>query len=528
MRTAFIQTLCKLAGRKPSVQNRTLTALLSIILLAIGIYLIRYFSDYGNWFIHPHQFEGHLPALLSGEPGLHLSSFAKIFHPLFDQRPRFLSYAIILLNLHLRMWLYQWLVLFPPFSLGWIFELIAGPYLLYLLLMNLTKDRVAVLAGLLVYMTSIGFLCGFAMPLMPGKPLTNVIFLATLYILSVAKKRMRPGQLFHEVAGGPVLAASLGAVLLAGLFLDEVPLFAFLLPFLFFPELFFPRTLSRADLITAARAMAPLSAAALIFVLVAVVIVPRVTESLYGYHFDFFGTVEGRYAHYAKYVENLLPNFFSFFGLSTVPATLAPLLKHPSGNGVVTGQEANWIVVCVTLAAWTGLVYLAYARSSAQAVFLRRTILATLLFVLFMSALSNFHVPFISGYVYGCGMAVFLALLAGFAQTLTQRVWSRRLVTGLIVGIALIQLFNFNAINRSWIEYHNERWTRPAHENELPIAQDGRHTTRAELWNIWKAWKVGQLDVYLHDNQISSGAVFLIFELRYLDDSQNAVSKPVG
>src|SRR5262249_43793056 len=386
----------------------------------------------------------------------------------------------------------------PPFSLGWIFELIAGPCLLYLLLMNLTKDRVAALAGLLVYMTSIGFLSGFAMPLIPGKPLTNVIFLATLYVLSLAKTRARPGELFHEIAGGPVLAASLGAILLAGLFLDEVPLFAFLLPFLFFPELFFPRTLSRPGLIKAAFAAAPLGAVALIFLFIVVVIVPHVTESLYGYRFNFLGAVlvnnsiiashasesvyGDRFNFYmavlsnnsivsaiieGRYTESLLANFFSFFGLLTVPCTLAPLLRHPSGEGVVTGQEANWIVVSVTLAVCAAFVWLTYTRSSSQTVYLRRTMLATLLFVLFMSAVAQWHVPFISGYVYGCAIAVFLSLLAGLAMALMQSVWSRRLMVGLIVAVALIQLYNFNAINRSWIEFHNEGFTRSNYEKQL-------------------------------------------------------------
>src|SRR5262249_17271292 len=287
---------------------------------------------------------------------------------------------------------------------------------------------------------------------------------------------------------------------------------------------------------------------ALIFLFVVVVIVPHVTESLYGYRFNFLGAVlvnnsiiashasesvyGDRFNFYmavlsnnsivsaiieGRYTESLLANFFSFFGLLTVPCTLAPLLRHPSGEGVVTGQEANWIVVSVTLAVCAAFVWVAYRRFSSQIVCLRRTMLATLLFVLFMSALAQWHVPFISGYVYGCAIAVFLSLLAGLAMALMQSVWSRRLMVGLIVAVALIQLYNFNAINRSWIAFHKEGCTRSNYEKQLPIAQDGRRTTRAELSNIWKAWKVGQLDSYLHDHQISSGAVFLIFELRYLD-----------
>ena len=94
---------------------------------------------------------------------------------------------------------------------------------------------------------------------MPSKPMTNVVFIAVLWLLSEARKTVAPGQLLHELPHASRTMAALGSVLLAGLFLDEVPLFAFLLPLLFFPELFFPRRPRLPELVRAAKSWSPLA-----------------------------------------------------------------------------------------------------------------------------------------------------------------------------------------------------------------------------------------------------------------------------
>jgi hypothetical protein len=132
--------------RSPFVRIDAPQTALWVVLAGVVTYLVLYFANYNHWFVHPHQFEIHLPLLMEGGPEFHLRDFGKIFQ-LFDpseNRPRFLAYAIILVNLHLRMWLYDWFVLFPPVSVGWVFELLIGPLLLYRFLAS-TSRRIALL-----------------------------------------------------------------------------------------------------------------------------------------------------------------------------------------------------------------------------------------------------------------------------------------------------------------------------------------------------------------------------------------------
>lgn len=505
--------------------------LLTVAGLGIVALLIFYFADYGNWFIHPHQFEIHLSQLLDGGPDAGLRGFLNIFRQ-FDpteNRPRFLAYAIIWANLHLRMGLYEFFVLFPPLSIGWILELLVGPYLLFRLVRNMSQSSAAGWVALIVYVTSIGFLSGFAMALMPSKPLTNVVFIATLWLLSEARRSATQGHLLHEVPHGRRYMVALGGVLLAGLFLDEVPLFAFLLPLLFYGELFFPPKLDRAGLGSAARAGLPLIVPPLLFLFLVVLVLPLITQKLFGYRFDLIGSVlvnreaadsgktffSGK--HYGFDWESLASNFASLIGTALVPWRIAPLAAHPSGGGVVTGMQLSAGVFGISALFVAAALVLGRKGLRPAAPYLLRSSGCALLFILFMSLLSGRHVPFITGYVYGCGLAVFLAMIVGLGYAAAASAPARVAVAACAAYMGVVQLANFDAINRNWIAVHNEKLTRPSYEKTLPIAQDGRATTRQEINAIWEAWRRGELDSYLSRNLISSGSVFLIFELRHLD-----------
>ena len=508
------------------VSPRTLMA----AFVAIVLFLVLYFADYGNWFIHPHEFEIHLPKLLADGPALRPRSFANIFQQ-FDPneyRPRFLAYAIIWANLNLRMWLYDWFVLYPPFSVGWLFELLVAPFLLFRLTRNLTGRSASAWTALIVYVTSTGFLSGVAMPLMPSKPMTNVVFIAVLWLLSEARKVAAPGQLLHELPHGRRTMLALGALLLAGLFLDEVPLFAFLLPLLFFPELFFPGQARLQDLARATRSWLPLALPPLLFLAFVIIVVPRITRKLFGFQFDYLASVLVRDgvqvgksffsgAAYGFSLESLGANVLTFFGLPFVPWQAAPLVQHPSGAGVVTGMQPNALLIGVVAIVLLGAFAVGCLSQQRSALLLRRALVASLLFILFMSLLSGRHVPFITGYVYGCAFPVFLALMFGSALDVAQARRAKVAIAVVALFAACIQLVNFHAINQNWIALHNEGWTRKQYEEKLPIASDGRKTTRGELHAIWSAWRAGHLDTYVSAHSISSGAVFLIFELRHLE-----------
>jgi hypothetical protein len=514
----------------PDSSDAAASRLLAATFGLVVAFLLYYFADYGHWLIHPHQFVDQLRFLLDGGPEPLFRSFLNVFQRIdpIDHRPRFLSYAIVWADLQLRMRLYEWLVLYPPFSIAWIFELLLGPLLLFRLVRNLSGDAAPAWVALIVYVTSIGFLSGFAVSFTPGKPLTPVVFIVTLWALGEAKRRAQPGQMLHEVRGARSLMTLLGAALVCGLFLDEAPLFAFVLPLLFYPELFLPAGRGTREIRRAAKSWLPLAIPPLLFLYLVVIGAPLLTQKLFGYRFDYIGSVfvnrdaaqlgktffsDGAYGFGW---ESLCANFFSLFGSALVPWQAGSLLRHPSGHGIITGLSTVAPLVGATLAALLGCAFLGLRGRKPAALYLKRTLVAALLFVLFVSALSGRHLPFITGYFYGCGFALFPALMAGFAYGAAASAAARRFVALVALLAAGAQFVNFHAINDSWITVHNEAWVRPSYEKSLPIAPEERTATREELNAIWSAWKANRLDEYLAHNPISPGAVFLMFELSYL------------
>src|SRR5262249_1951906 len=137
-----------------------------------------------------------------------------------ESRPRWLTFLVVELDQKIRLWLYNWMPVHPTFSpVAWLLLMGVTPVCLYRLLMNVTRDRAASLGGLAVYLSSLGFLSAFTMLFLPGKSLTNTIFIGALLAGSVAVRGLRPGQLLVDAPGVSKWVMLL--VILAGLFVDE-------------------------------------------------------------------------------------------------------------------------------------------------------------------------------------------------------------------------------------------------------------------------------------------------------------------
>jgi hypothetical protein len=64
---------------------------------------------------------------------------------------------------------------------------------------------------------------------------------------------------------------------------------------------------------------------------------------------------------------------------------------------------------------------------------------------------------------------------------------------------------------------HTEEMLRPAYKDKLSLASEGTRRSAAELSTIWLSWKNNRFEEILRQNQVSTGAVFEVMELRYLD-----------
>lgn len=456
-----------------------------------------------------------------------LQPFARI--DFNEDRPRFLAYLVTLVDYHLKLISYEHFILFPPFSINWFFSLGVAPFLLFRAVRNLGMSVDGAMAALIVYMTSTGFLFDFSMILFPAKAMTNGLFILSLYLVSRLVLSNKEGLLLFETRSP--LKFALFFTVLAGLFVDEGPFFLFIFLPVLFRELFILPSLKPADLQRMAKNAFYFLAPLVIFLFLVVWIVPMITRHAFDYSFDYIGTIlvtrkeqlavgksflsrEGEGFSLQSFYDNLL----TMFGGSLVPWQVSPFLLHKATAGVVSSQAHNKAQILLLLSAFTGAAVLLFRAKSGTKKYAVRLAVVCALYVLFMSVLNGRHIIYMTGYYYGCTFSVFFAVLAAFCfeELVRGRGLSKFFSLALIFSLVFIQLNNFTLINRSYIHFHNESWMKGSFERTFPIA-DEKPLTRAELHEIWSAWKEGRIGDYLRSHRVSSGAVFLLAELRHRD-----------
>ena len=502
-----------------------------IAICVVTVFLLApFFVEYDLSFVHPHRFENHLPLLVIDTLWPQWSDIVRPFQEFAagEYRARFLTYAVILLDLKLRLAFYAVGVLPPAFSVSWILQGL-GIYLVYRVATNFCGDWTAALLSALVYVSSVGFLSGLTMQFTPGKPLSGVIFAVVLLIMQRIVHDLPAGALLHRTRG--MAKYWLWLLIFLGLLIDEVLIFLVVLVPVFFPECFLRRPSGSKDVADMVRATAFFFVPVLAFLIFALVVTPVITRHFYGYSFDYLSTtlgygagasgakslIEGPYGGFSS--ATLVANFFTLVGLSLVPWQISPLISNPGAGGVLTSQAITWQELAIVLPVLIAVGWLAVRAEGQRGRYFRRTIVAAVLFVLFQSLLNGRHVPYVSGYYYGSAFSVFIALLAAFTLAELMRFGTslRFASVALAVAVVLVQIDNFYPLNRSWLFIHNERMARSTHQKEMPLVAEPRPVTAAELSAIWRAWKAGTLDSYLRAHPISAGAIFLVAELRWLD-----------
>jgi hypothetical protein len=488
-----------------------------------------FFVDYGLSFVHLHRFEHHLRTLVTETVALERRDFIKIFQEFGEEyRSRFLNYAVVLLDLKLRLAFYELGVLHPTFSVAWI-ALGISVLLVYRLAAALTGDRPAALLGTCVYVTTTGFLSVITMSLMPGKPLSSFAIICGLSLMSRLAHLAQPGRLVHETAGATKYG--LWGLMFTALLLDEVPMFMIVALPLLFSELFLgksDKTPRKRDIARAALFYSVPVCAFLVFVLI---LVPLITRHYHNYSFDYLSTLigygpraggakslfEGPYGGFT--LGTLLTNFGTLFGLSLIPWQLSPLVSHQGTSGILNSQATSWQQLAILLPVLSAIVWLAFRSPGQTGRYFRLMIIVVALSVLFESLLNARHVPYISGYYYGSAFSGLFALLVAFSLAALNRVAPRwRAVSAMLaLAVVIVQIDNFYPINESWIYVHNEMMDRPRHRDAIILTTDERRVTAAELSSIWQAWRRGELDHHLRSHPASTGAIFMIVELRWLD-----------
>src|SRR5262245_61760495 len=99
--------------------------------LAVGVHL----ANIDNVMVHPHSPTDHMSRLLTTSH-FSLRDFIAPFQE-YDHRARFLTYFTLLLDFRTRVFLYDYIPVFPTFSITWLLTGLLGPYLLYRTCRNL-------------------------------------------------------------------------------------------------------------------------------------------------------------------------------------------------------------------------------------------------------------------------------------------------------------------------------------------------------------------------------------------------------
>jgi hypothetical protein len=482
--------------------------------------------DFSLSFVHPHRYEVHLPIMLGDHVGFALDDLLKPFLEFApgEHRPRFLTYALILFDLRLRMIAYDYLILPPGTSIAWILQLFVAPYFLFRLVRNISGNISASMASVAVYISSVGFLSGFSMYFTPGKPLSNVIFIAVLYWMSEINRQLRDGELYWDSK----LREKwwIGLSLLLGLLLDEMPLFAVALAPLCFPHRFLSNSVSRKiQLRNIIFYLQPVWC----FLIISLFIAPLITSYALNYRFDYFSSLfgigsgaagaksfyEGPYGKFG--FLNLFQNFSTLIVSSLLPDQISALTKHPSAGGVISAQSNGWLQILVLMLFSVGLWKLSRKPFLVSRAFFPKMLVSSVLFVVFISLLSGRHVPFITGYYYGCAWSILFSICIGLsfdAISLSGRL-AKLLASIVILWIAMVQINNFLVINHSYISVHNDGMARFSYKDKFNLS-DADKITVTEADFIWKAWKQDQLQEYLNGNTVSTSSLFLIVELDWL------------
>jgi hypothetical protein len=317
--------------------------------------------------------------------------------------------------------------------------------------------------------------------------------------------------------------------LLLGLFVDEMPIAAFMILPLLFVAAFLPFERGARGIGAIVRNGLFFSIPVVLFLVMVLLIVPPITEAAFNCRFDYLGNtlligdnkygatslLQGPTATWTPAV--MLDNFTTLFGISLVPYVVSPF-QMAQHYPYPVGQATN-LPKIVVLAAFFGVaIFVAWRARGPFANHLRGLLVALPVFFLFLSLLQVRHLPVSTGYYYGAIFAGLFAVLVGMMVKGVTLAWpaGRPLMAVVVLGIVAIQVVNFQPINRGWRITHDEILTREAFATK--VTWNTQETlTHHELLAIWNAWHDGDLDGYLARFGVSTSAYYEIPELRALD-----------
>ena len=474
----------------------------------------------GQAFVHPDFHDNILQEGLINGINIQLSDILYSMQPRApgEFRPRFLAYLIITFDQKIRLFLQQYFFIPPVFSLlNWLLSLVVAPILLYKLIVNLTASKVAALSSLLVYITSIGYLSSFGMLLISGKFLSGLIYILVLYLASCLSRHelliRSPGRIKYLIL----------IVLFIGLFFDEMSLYAFFLLPIFFPFLFLGKfkKIDQDFFKNTVFYILPFG----FFLIFVSVIYPLIWRNYFGTEFYYFQNTFAVGSHkygaqsflvgpngYFSLIQ-ILENFINLMGLSLVPHYLTGFIESPFGK-YPGSQVINFYQISI-VGSFILIMVATITRVAGNRLLIKATI-NIFAFTIFLSLVNIRQFPIVTGYYYGSQFSVIFSLLmaALVGSSVRRLAYYQNLFLIVVLYISCTQLINFLPIQEGWMNMHNNLITRKRYESRYSF--NDQKVNYNELLLIRKSWENNELDQYLKDHSISSGALYLVVELNTL------------
>jgi len=426
------------------------------LLCAVVIAIIYFIANYQKCFQDFECVVYFSPAALRNGQNFSLRDIFNAFNAWgfdVDSRPRFLSYFFYIIIIKTRLLLWKLMLPHPSLSPIWLFTLVVSPVVFYKFLKRALNDRNAALAGVLVYISSCGYLFNATMLFHPGKPLVNTVIIIMFYLL--AKKHPLPTIINHSDTNCKIdwqhVKTFFPWVIIA-LFLDETGLFCLGILGIWNYRYFIPYRFSSGNLKICVRNCLIYLIPLLVFFIIITAIVPAITQAEFGQKFDFLAYLRQNLSYEKLHVPYLFRHAATMFSASLLPWRILDLqvpvvighFKHPA-------LAVSTCLIVFILTAYLSWRYREYSQ------IYKRIITLVIAFILFQTLVASFHplILGITGYHYGPIFSVMFSFLCSviflnLSQKIPRGIW---IVRAALCYIIIIQLINFDLINSMWISH---------------------------------------------------------------------------
>ena len=160
-------------------------AVRAFTLAVFGFVIVAYLFNYDMNWTNPEFSKMNIPNAMMTGHAYTWKDVARSFDFMsfdFVPRARFLSHFFEIINIKLRVFLFQFLPPHPSFSITWIVTLILSPLFLYRLVLLWTGNTVRAWTSLALYVCSTGYLSSMVMLFHPAKTLAHFFIIFSLYL----------------------------------------------------------------------------------------------------------------------------------------------------------------------------------------------------------------------------------------------------------------------------------------------------------------------------------------------------------